>query len=138
MMEFLLGNLALVLGAVFFVGTFAIWRTSKDARYAADAKGAAIWFAIFVFLRLNAFWIEPLTPPNSSWDAYLHVTWMVAFGFAVVRLIVGSVMWLRRFVTKRDTAKIHRDVADFVLYVLVTIPILKWQLKIDVTTLLGT
>lgn len=137
-MEFLLGNLALVLGAVFFLGTFALSRVSRDARYAADAKGAAVWFAIFVFLRLNAFWIEPLTPPNSSWDAYLHVTWMVAFGFAAVRFVVGSVLWLRRAVLKRETAKIHRDVADFVLYVLVTIPILKFQLKIDVTTLLGT
>lgn len=135
-MEFLLGHLALVLGVVGLVATFAASRLSKDARYADDTRGAAAWFAFFVFLRLNAFWIEPLTP--TSWDSLLHVTWMLAFAFGTVRFAVGSALWVRRQLTKKDSAKIHRDVVDFVLYVLVTIPILKTQLKIDVTTLLGT
>lgn len=135
-MEFLLGHLALVLGVVGLIGTFAIARLSTDARYADDSRGAAAWFAFFVFLRLNAFWVEPLTPAN--WDALLHVTWMLAFAFAAVRFLVGSALWLRRLLTKKDSAKIHRDVVDFLLYVLVTIPILRTQLKIDVTTLLGT
>ena len=135
-MTFLQGNLALVLGVVAFIGAFLTFRLSKDESHRADVWGAVRWLGLFVFLRLNAFWLEELIP--TEWHGYLRVSWMLAFAFGVTRFAVASALWLRRRLTSVVAAKIHRDVVDFVLYVLITIPILKTQLKLDVTTMLGT
>lgn len=135
-MTFLQGNLALVLGVVAFIGALFTVRLSKDERHRADVLGAVRWLGLFVVLRLNAFWLERIIP--TEWHGYLRVSWMLAFAFGVVRYAVASALWLRRRVTSVVSAKIHRDVVDFVIYVLITIPILKTQLKLDVTTMLGT
>jgi small-conductance mechanosensitive channel len=135
-MTFLQGHLALVLGVLGFITTYLVARLTKDERYREDLLGAVKWLGLFVVLRLNAFWLESVLP--SEWHAYLRVSWMLAFAFGVARFMVATGLWVRRRITSKVAAKIHRDVLDFVLYVLITIPILKVQLKLDVTTMLGT
>ena len=136
MTTFLQGNLALVLGVVAFVLAVFTTRLSKDERHRADVSGSARWLGLFLVLRLNAFWLEKVIP--DEWHGYLRVSWMLAFAFGLVRYAVASALALRRRLTSVLAAKIHRDVLDFVIYVLITIPILKTQLKLDVTTMLGT
>ncbi|MEW6433969.1 MAG: mechanosensitive ion channel family protein [Myxococcota bacterium] len=136
MKSFLQGNLALVFGLVGLSLALAGRASPKEEQLRRDAGGAAPWLAAFVFLRLNAFWLEDLL--SREWNVWLRVLWMLAFSYGTARLLVAGSLWVvRRFRTK-PTAKIHRDVADFVLYVLVTIPVLKTELKLDVTTLIGT
>lgn len=136
MTSFLQGHLGLVLGVVAFIAALFTTRLAKDDRHRADVLGALRWLGLFVFIRLNAFWLEAVLPPE--WHRYLRVSWMLALGFGVVRYVVASALWLRRRLTEVRSAKIHRDVLDFIIYVLITIPILKTQLKLDVTTMLGT
>lgn len=135
-MTFLQGNLALVLGVIAFAGAYLTARLSKDERHRSDVLGSVKWLGLFVALRVNAFWLEQVLP--HEWHAYLRVCWMLAFAFGVTRYGVASALWVRRRVSSVVSAKIHRDVLDFILYVIITIPLLKTQLKLDVTTMLGT
>lgn len=135
-MTFLQGNLALVLGVIAFIGAFLTARLTTDVRLKADTAGAVRWLGLFVVLRLNAFWLEAALP--DEWNDYPHVAWMLALAFGVARFCVSFALWLRRRFSSAMTAKIHRDVLDFIIYVGIAIPILKTQLKLDVTTMLGT
>lgn len=135
-MTFFQGNLALVLGVIAFIGAYLTARLSKDERHRADVLGSVKWLGFFVALRINAFWLQHVLPPEAH--AYLRVAWTLAFAFGITRYGVASALWLRRRVSSVVSAKIHRDVIDFILYVVITIPILKTQLKLDVTTVLGT
>ncbi len=136
MKTFVEGNLAVVIGGLAFVAVLGLMRISSDEGQRADFRVASRWLAIYLLLRINDFWLEDLIP--TEWHAYLRVGWILAFAFGITRVAVATALWLRRRLTKTTTAKIHRDVIDFVLYVVVAIPILKTQLKIDITTLLGT
>lgn len=135
-MAFLQGNLALLLGIAALLTTLGIRRFSKDELLKVDLGGSLRFFAIFVVLRLFSAQLAPLVPDD--WGPYVHVTWMFAFAFGAVRLVVALALRVRRFLVPGPTAKIQRDVLDFLLYALCAIPILKTQLKVDVTTLLGT
>jgi small-conductance mechanosensitive channel/CRP-like cAMP-binding protein len=135
-MSFFYGNLALVLGFIALVLTAVVRRVSKEERLREDVFGALVWFSLFVTVRGLMSWLEPSLPKD--WHPYVRAAWMLAFAFGTVRLGVSVVLWTRRRLSSRSTAKIHRDVADFLLYVATAIPILKTQLQLDVTTLLGT
>jgi small-conductance mechanosensitive channel len=136
MKSFLQGNLALVLGTIGLVLSMLGRANTKDEQLRRDAGGAAPWFGAFLFVRLNALWLEGFV--SREWNAWLRVLWMLAFSYGTVRLTVAGALWVVRRFRTRPTAKIHRDVADFILNVLVTIPVLKTELKLDVTTLIGT
>lgn len=136
MKQFVEGNLALVLAALAFVAIIAAIRISLEEAQKRDLTVALRWLTAYLFLRLNGFWLEDVLP--QEWHVYVRVGWLLAFAFASTRVAVAFALWVRRRLTSTTTAKIHRDVLDFVLYVLVAIPILKTQLKIDITTLLGT
>ncbi len=133
---FVQGNLALVLGLVAFLAVIVISRLTKDENHRQDLRVGARWLGIYLLLRMNGFWLEALEP--ADWHGYLRVSWILAYAFGMTRIGAATIFWLRRRVTRAVAAKIHRDVLDFVLYVIVAIPILKTQLKIDITTLLGT
>lgn len=135
-MSFLQGNLALVLGIIALVVTAIVRRLSKEERLRQDVFGALVWFAIFVLVRGVMIWAEAWTP--KEWHPVERAVWMLAFAFGTVRLGVSVVLWARRRLGGSPTAKIHRDVADFLLYLATAIPILKTTLQLDVTTLLGT
>lgn len=136
MKAFLQGHVALVVGTIGFALALVTRRGARDEQLKRDVGGAAPWLLAFLFLRLNAFWLEDQL--SREWNTWLRVLWMLAFSYGTVRLGVSYALALRRRFAKSPTAKIHRDVADFVLYVLVTIPVLKAELKLDVTTLIGT
>lgn len=135
-MLFLQGNLALVLGVVALILTLGVRRFTNSAAFKRDLGGAAVLFAVFVGLRLSGGWLTELVP--DEWRPYLRVTWMLALAFGAVRFTVALALAVRRRLRSGPSAKIHRDVVDFVLYVICAVPILKTQLKLDVTTLLGT
>lgn len=136
MLSFLLGNWALFLGGSAFVVTLALWRFAKDPDFRRDVGGAVVYFGVYVVLRLSGDGLDDVIP--KEWHVYVRVTWLLAFAYGVSRLVVASALLVRRIFTQSPTPKIHRDVADFVLYFVTTIPILKTQLKLDVSTLLGT
>ncbi len=135
-MAFLQGSMALLAGLVAFAVTVLLRRVAKDPALRDDLQGAVWHFAVFLGIRLLGIPLEQFLPVE--WHPYLRVAWELSFAFGMVRLVVALVLGLRRAVRPRPAIKIHRDVADFVLYVLTAIPLLKMQLKIDVTTLLGT
>lgn len=135
-MAFLSGNLALVIGVLALIVTVAIRRFARDEGLKRDSVGAVAFFAVYVVFRAGGTWLEPLTPRD--WHPSLRVTWMLAFAFGMVRLGVALVLAVRRRLKRGPSAKIQRDVVDSLLYVVCAIPILKTQLRIDVTTLLGT
>jgi small-conductance mechanosensitive channel len=135
-MAFLHGNLALALGIIALVLTAAVRRFSQEERLREDVFGALVWFSLFVTVRCLMVWLEPSLP--KEWHPFARAAWMLAFAFGTVRLGVSVVLWTRRRLSSKSAAKIHRDVADFLLYLATAIPILKTQLHLDVTTLLGT
>lgn len=135
-MLFLQGNLALLLGVIALIITLAIRRFAKEEVLRADLVGALVLFGVYVVLRVGGEELRKVVP--EEWEPYVRVTWMLAFAYGAVRLVVALVLALRRRLRAVPSAKIQRDVADFILYVVCTIPILKTQLKIDVTTLIGT
>ncbi|MFT3709381.1 MAG: mechanosensitive ion channel family protein [Archangium sp.] len=136
MKQFVEGNLALVLAGIAFVAIIAAIRITIEDAQRRDLVVGARWLGAYLFLRINGFWLEDVLP--TEWHPYVRVGWLLAFAFASTRVAVAFALWVRRKLTRTTTAKIHRDVLDFVLYVMVAIPILKTQLKIDITTLLGT
>ncbi|MFO0597599.1 MAG: mechanosensitive ion channel family protein [Myxococcaceae bacterium] len=136
MKSFVDGNLALLFGGLAFVLVLIGVRVASEEAHRRDLWAGARWLGLYFVLRLNGFWIEPLLP--EEWHAYYRVGWILSFAFGATRVAVAIALWVRRRLTLTVTAKIHRDVLDFVLYVMVSIPILKTQLKIDITTLLGT
>ncbi len=135
-MSFLQGNLALALGIIALVVSLVIRRVTTNDRLKQDIFGAAIWFLVFVVLRTALMLADDVTP--KEWHPVERAVWMLAFAFGSVRFGVSIAFWARRRLGGQPSAKIHRDVADFLLYVATSIPILKTQLQLDVTTLLGT
>jgi small-conductance mechanosensitive channel len=135
-MTFLHGHLALALGVLGLVISFAIRRITTNDRLKQDITGAVVWFAVFVFARTTFGWSEELFPKD--WHPVARAVWMLAFAFGCVRLGVSLLLWARRLFGGTPSAKIHRDVLDFLLYLATAIPILKMQLQLDVTTLIGT
>lgn len=135
-MSFLQGNLALLLGLVAVVLTLSVRRFAREPAFRRDLSGAAVLYAVYVVLRISGEWASYSMP--EQWHPFVRVTWMLAFAFGTVRFSVAIFLAIRRRVFGGQGAKIQRDVVDFALYVVCAVPILKTQLKIDVTTLLGT
>ena len=135
-MELLQGHVSIVLGLAALVATLLALRFSRDERFRKDATASLKWFFAFLLLRLNALWLERVAPPEGL--VYLRVLWLLCFAYGALSFLVAAGLAVRRRFTAAPTAKIHRDVVDFVLYVLATVVILRLQLKVDVTTLLGT
>ncbi|MBS1148421.1 MAG: mechanosensitive ion channel/cyclic nucleotide-binding protein [Myxococcaceae bacterium] len=135
-MNFFQGYFLLGLGAVawaFVVGARAF---TRDEQLKKDLRGSIYLFTFFLALRLLGAGVEEHLPKNVG--TALRVGWMLAFAFGSVRTLVSVGLWVFRQMRRAPTSKIVRDLTDFVLYIAVTIPILKTQLAIDVTTLLGT
>ncbi len=135
-MAFFTSNAALILGAVFLAATLGLRRLVTDAKLRDDLSGAVTWFSVFLAFRAVMLAGELVTPKD--WHPVARAIWMMAFAYGVVRFTVALVLFARRKLGGTPTQKIHRDVADFVLYLVATVAILKRQLQLDVTTLLGT
>jgi small-conductance mechanosensitive channel/CRP-like cAMP-binding protein len=135
-MSFLNGYFALVVGVLALALTLVSRRATKEPMFRQDVGGASVWFTLFLVIRLAAGWAEAVVPQD--WHPWLRAGWMLSFAFGTVRFFVAVALGLRRRFGRVPMAKIYRDVFDFIFYVVTAIPILKFQLKLDVTTLLGT
>ena len=135
-MNFIHSYFLLALGVVAWLIVVSARAFTKDLQLKKDVRGSIYLFTVFIGLRVLGAGVEDWLPKNVA--TALRVTWMLAFAFGAVRTIVSSGLWLFRQLRRAPTSKIVRDLTDFVLYIAVTIPILKTQLDIDVTTLLGT
>jgi small-conductance mechanosensitive channel len=135
-MGFLGSHLASFVGLAAFLVALVARAITRTDDLKKDLGRSAVWFGVFLALRLSGMAAEEHLP--AEWHPYLRVSWMLAFAYGAVRLTVTGAFELRRRLRIGPSLKILRDVTDFVLYVLVTIPVLRTQLKLDVTTLLGT
>ncbi len=135
-MNFLHSYFLLGLGALAWLFVVTVRQFSRDAQLKKDLRGSFFLFTIFLALRLLGAGIEDHVPKGVG--TAMRVVWMLAFAFGGVRAMVSLGLGAFRQLRHSPTSKIVRDLTDFVLYVAVTIPILKTQLAIDVTTLLGT
>jgi small-conductance mechanosensitive channel len=136
MLSVIQSQLALVLGALAVLVLLSVRRLTKEPTLKKDLYGAIIFFGVFLVLRLNGLWIENALPQPAQ--PYVRVTWMLAFAYGSVRVVVASGLWLRRRLTGRPPVKLLRDVVDGILYVVCTIQIVYSQLQFDVTTVVGT
>ncbi len=132
----LLLHSTLLVGLGFLAVAVGVLLLAREEQLKRDLRGAAVYFAVFIVLRVLWTVLEHALP--SAWANLTRLVWMLAFAFGVVRLLVTFGLWVWRRVRRGPTTKIHRDVLDFTLYLLAAIPILKVTLAIDVTTLLGT
>jgi small-conductance mechanosensitive channel/CRP-like cAMP-binding protein len=135
-MNFLQGYLSLVVALALWLAVSVLRALTRDEQLKSDLRGALYLFTGFILLRGCGGAIEDYLPKDAS--KALRVGWMLAFAFGSVRVVVSTGLWGYRAIRHGPTSKILRDLVDFVLYLAVTIPILKTQLAIDVATLLGT
>lgn len=135
-MNFFTSYFLLGLGALAWLVMLIARAATKDAQLKSDLRGAIYLYTAFLCLRIGGEALETFLPKPVA--VGMRVTWMLAFAFGSVRSVVSIGLWMFRRLQRAPTSKIVRDLTDFVLYIAVTIPILKTQLAIDVTTLLGT
>ena len=135
-MPFLQGNVALVVGLGLLALAITARFLTRDGQLKGDLRGAALFFFAFIVLRLAGYGIDALDVP--AFSKANHVGWMLAFAFGSVRTAVAFGLAFYRRLSVGPSSKILRDVVDFALYGIATIPILKTQLQIDLTSLLAT
>lgn len=136
MLPFLQSNVSLVVGALLVVllaGTRAL-TSDKDLR--RDLRGALALLVAFVGFRSLA-WLLPEATPAALARA-VQVAWMLTFAFGCIRVVVALGLRAVRLRSATATPKILRDVIDFTLYALAALPILKSELKLDLTGLVAT
>jgi small-conductance mechanosensitive channel/CRP-like cAMP-binding protein len=136
LISYLQGNTALVIGLLLFVLVAFTRAVSKDTQLKIDLRGALLFFIAWLGLRGLGYLAEYINLEAA--EKATKVAWMLAFAYGCVRTFVAYALWVYRRINVGQTHKILRDVIDFVLYVVATVPILKTQLQIDLTSLLAT
>ncbi|WP_375760364.1 cyclic nucleotide-binding domain-containing protein [Corallococcus exercitus] len=137
MLNFLEGHLPLLAGSVLTVLLLSVQRTTRDPDLRDDLRGAVRMLVAFLVLRLaERFLPEATTPPGLY--KFVHVGWMLTFAYGVIRAGVALALKLVRLRSPVTTPKILRDVIDFTLYALATVPILQSQLNLDLTGLVAS
>lgn len=136
LISYLQGNTALVVGMLLLILVTFTRVVSKDVQLKADLRGALMFFSAWVVLRVIGYCVEYFGLETAHKAA--TVAWMLAFAYGCVRTFVAGALFVYRRLSITATHKILRDVLDFALYVVATIPILKTQLQIDLTSLLAT
>ncbi len=136
MLDLLQSNLALVIGSIAVVVLIAARAFSTDRILRSDLRGAVSLFFAFIVFRVITRLLHDQLPP--ALHRGLTVLWMLTFAFGVVRASVSVGLYVVRLRSGKPTAKILRDVLDFGLYAFTSLPILKSQLDIDLSSLLAT
>ena len=135
-LPFLQSNLSLVAGALLAVALLAIRASTADAAFKRDLRGALSLMLAFLGLRILAWGVPEASAPSLA--RALRVAWMLTFAYGVIRVAVSAALKLLRLRSPVATPKILRDVIDFTLYALATVPILQSQLNLDLTGLVAT
>jgi len=136
LLPFLQSNVSLVIGAVLLVLLFALRSLSGDKDFRRDLRGAFRFLSAFLIFRVGAWALPEHAPP--SLGKIVQVAWMLTFAFGVIRAGVALALKVVRMRSPVAVPKILRDVIDFVLYGLATLPILQSQLNLDLGGLLAT
>lgn len=136
-LELLQSQPVLIIGALLALITTLVARASKhDDHLRRDLRGAVVLLCAFMVLWLLD-WSMPEAAPEGI-KRTITVAWMLAFAWGCIRGLVSLGLKAFRWRTSKVTPKILRDVIDFTLYVLSTVPILKSQLNIDLGGLIAT
>lgn len=136
MTQFLQSNVSLVVGAVLMVVILGAGALLRDRDLRHDLRGAFWLLFAFLVLRLSAFIFDgQLTGTAAN---VVRMCWMLTFAFGTIRFTVSMVLWGLRFTRRTPTPKILRDVINVTLYAIVSVPIIKSTLKIDVAGLVAT
>ena len=136
MISYLQGNTALVIGLLLLGLVLLTRAVSSNPQLKIDLRGAMLFFLGWLVLRAVGYAADEVNLVAGQKAA--RVAWMLAFAYGCVRTFVAYALWVYRRLSVVTTHKILRDVIDFSLYVIATIPILKTQLQIDLTSLLAT
>jgi small-conductance mechanosensitive channel/CRP-like cAMP-binding protein len=136
LISYLQGNTALVIGLLLLVVVLLTRAFARDTQLKIDLRGAMLFFLTWLVLRGVGYVADQVNLEAAQKAA--RVVWMLAFAYGCVRTFVAYALWVYRRFAVGTTHKILRDVIDFSLYVIATIPILKTQLQIDLTSLLAT
>jgi small-conductance mechanosensitive channel/CRP-like cAMP-binding protein len=136
LLPFLQSNVSLVIGAVLLVVLFALRSLSGDKDFRRDLRGAFRFLSAFLIFRVGAWALPESAPP--SLNKLVQVAWMLTFAFGVIRAVVALGLKVVRMRSQVPVPKILRDVIDFVLYGLASLPILQSQLSLDLGGLLAT
>lgn len=136
LLPFLQSNVSLVVGVVLVILLFAARSASGDKEFRRDLRGAFRFLIAFLAFRLTA-WALPETAPESV-RKFIQVAWMLTFTFGVIRAGVALMLKAIRLRSPMALPKILRDVIDFTLYGLASLPILQSQLDLNLGGLLAT
>ena len=137
MLNFLEGHLPLLAGAILMVLLLGIRGSTGDPSLRDDLRGAVRMLVAFLVLRLLSRVLPEASTPEGVRKA-LGVGWMLTFAYGVIRAAVAFALKLVRMRSPVTTPKILRDVIDFTLYALATVPILQSQLNLDLAGLVAT
>ncbi|MFZ5471779.1 MAG: cyclic nucleotide-binding domain-containing protein [Myxococcota bacterium] len=135
MTDFLQSNWFLIVGALLALALFAARLFSADREFGKDLRGAIVLLLVFAVLRVIDWALHGQLPSGAA--AWLGLLWRLALAFGLIRSAISVMLYLVRL-RRVQTPKILRDLLDFSLYALVAIPIVKTQLRIDLTGLLAT
>lgn len=136
MTQFLQSNVSLVVGVVLMVvilGASALFR-DRDLKH--DLRGAFWLLFTFLVLRLSAFVFHGQI--TGTLGNVIRMSWMLTFAFGTIRFLVSMALWAIRFNRRTPTPKILRDFINVTLYAIVSLPIIKSTLKIDIAGLVAT
>lgn len=136
-LNFLQGHLPLLAGAILTVLLVGIRSSTRDPDLRDDLRGAVRMLIAFLVLRLVSRFL-PEAGTSEGLRKFVGVGWMLTFAYGVIRAAVAFALKLVRMRSPVTTPKILRDVIDFTLYALATVPILQSQLDLDLAGLLAT
>ncbi|RKG92565.1 mechanosensitive ion channel family protein [Corallococcus terminator] len=137
MLNFLEGHLPLLAGVILTVLLLGIRGSTRDPDLRDDLRGAVRMLIAFLVLRLVSRFL-PEAGTSDGLRKAVSVGWMLTFAYGVIRAAVAFALKLVRMRSPVTTPKILRDVIDFTLYALATVPILQSQLNLDLAGLLAT
>jgi small-conductance mechanosensitive channel len=109
---------------------------ARDKELREDLRAALYLLLAFGVLRIGAWAFEPHLSRSSA--SALLLAWMLTFAFGAIRAIVSILLWLLRFRRRTPMPKIVRDGINFALFAIVTLPILKSTMHIDIAGLVAT
>lgn len=136
MTQFLQSNVLLVVGAALLLLIIGVRTFARDKDLRQDLRAAFYLLMAFGALRTSAWLFGSELSESAS--SILRLAWMLAFAFGAIRATVSLLVWLFRFRRRTPTPKIVRDVINVALFAIVTFPILKATLNVDVVGLVAT
>ena len=119
----------------FLLLLFAIYSLVKNPAFRKDLRGALFLMGAHLALRGVSLFLPEAEP--TAIHKFFAVSIRLSFAFAILRVLVGTGLHLLRL-RGLNPPNILRNVLDFTLYTLATLPVLKSQLAFDLTGVVAT